>query len=428
MDKNEVVDYCLDSLKKRGVDKSTCCLTVSEKKELNVENDAMALLRTTFNTSLGISAIKNHKKASTSINKTDKNSIDEAVDTVIELTKGSKPDDAYDISDKQPKRLFSKGCDSADLDIMYRSLDEFVDYVKSTYPQVKLEAAIVDFNHINSIYKNTNGVDFQISDGIYSFSPVFLSKEGDKTTSFNYTGFSTLKIEKPLYKYAMVDSLLRESVEQLNTRSLDEKFVGKLIVTPDCIETFLGFIINDISDGKMITGNSIYKDKLNELITNPKLTLYSKPVSDEIEDGYFLTDDGYMAENSTILDKGILKTHLLGIYGANKLGKKRAVNDGGAYVIGSGSKSYSDLIKDTEKGILLSRFSGGNPSNNGDFSGVAKNSYFIENGKIKYPITETMVSGNIKDMFENLDDISNERVNYGHGILPWISFKGITIS
>ena len=80
------------------------------------------------------------------------------------------------------------------------------------------------------------------------------------------------------------------------------------------------------------------------------------------------------------------------------------------------------------QGVLLSRFSGGYPASNGDFSGVAKNSYYIENGEIKYPITETMVSGNVREMFESLDEVSCDRIDFGSGILPWISFKGITVS
>ena len=82
------------------------------------------------------------------------------------------------------------------------------------------------------------------------------------------------------------------------------------MVTPDCIGDFLSFIISDISDGKMVSGNSLYKDKLNQKIANAKLSFHSYPRSNEIADGYFITSDGYVAENSTIIDKGVLKTHL----------------------------------------------------------------------------------------------------------------------
>ena len=428
MNKKETVSYCLDTLKKAGADKAACSMNMMEKKELNVEIGEMTLLRTTFNNNMGISVIKDQKKGSTSINKTDKGSIDTAVALVMAMAEGSQPDDAYDIAEQQPSKSFSKGDESANLDTMYQSLEEFVDYVKSTYPKIQLEAAIMDFNHSRSFFQNTNGVDFEIREGMYGFSPMFLSKDGKDTSSFNGTGFSALKVEKPLHEYGSIDTLLKQSVEQLHTQNIKDKFVGNMVVTPDCIGDFLGFITSDISDGKMISGNSLYSEKLNEQITHPKLTFHSRPVSDEIADGYFITSDGYVAENSTIVDKGILKTHLLGIYGAKKLSKNRAVNDGGAYIVDAGDKPHAEMIKNIDQGVLLARFSGGNPANNGDFSGVAKNSYYIENGKIKHPLTETMVSGNIREMFENLDEISSDRIDFGSGIFPWISFKGITVS
>ena len=428
MSPNETVRYCLDSLKKAGADKAACSLTDSEKKELNVEFGEMSLFRTTFDTSMGMSVIVDQKKGSTAINKTDKNSIDAAVELVMQMAKGSQPDEAYDIAENQPAQTFSKGDKTANQDTMYQSLEEFVDYVKSTYPKIQLEAAIMDFNHSKTFFQNTNGVDFEIRDGIYGFSPMFLSKDGKDTSSFNYTGFSALGIDRPLHKYGTIDTLLRQSVEQLNTQKISEKFIGKILVTPDCIGDFLSFIISDISDGKMVSGNSIYKDKLNQQITDPKLTFHSCPVSDEISDGYFVTSDGYIAKNSTIIEKGFLKTHLLGVYGANKLSKSRAVNNGGNIIIEAGEKPHSNIIKSIDRGLLLARFSGGNPASNGDFSGVAKNSYYIENGKIKYPISETMISGNIQQMFNNIGDISKDRIDFGSNILPWISFDGVTVS
>ncbi len=428
MNGKEAVNYCLSSLKNAGINKATCSLTNSEKKELNVEIGEMTLLRTTYNSSMGISIIKDSKKGSTSINKTDKKSIDTAIDEVIQMANASQPDDAYDISKTQPKQFFSKGDEIANLDTMYKYLEEFVDYVKSTYPKIQLEAAIMDFNHTRSFYQNTNGVEFEIRDGIYSFSPMFLSKDEKNTSSFNYTGFSALNINKPLYEYGTVNMLLKQSVEQLETKNLNNKFIGKMLVTPDCITDFISFITNDISDSKMISGNSIYKDSLNKKITDSKLTLHSMPISEQIEDGYYITGDGYVAKNLTIINEGVLKSHLLGVYGANKLNSKRAVNDGGALIVDPGNKTHNNIIKNIDKGILLSRFSGGYPSANGDFSGVAKNSYYIENGEIKYPISETMVSGNIKKMFENINEISSDRINFGSTILPWILFDGITVS
>jgi PmbA protein len=104
------------------------------------------------------------------------------------------------------------------------------------------------------------------------------------------------------------------------------------------------------------------------------------------------------------------------------------MNPGGAYVVESGDKSFDEIVKATKRGIVVARFSGGRPSRSGDFSGVAKNSYYVENGEIKYPVSETMISGNLYDMFNNIIDISKERVSFGMAILPWVAASGVTIS
>ena len=74
------------------------------------------------------------------------------------------------------------------------------------------------------------------------------------------------------------------------------------------------------------------------------------------------------------------------------------------------------------------RFSGGSPSDSGDFSGVAKNSYLIEQGKIVRPIGETMIAGNLAKLFSDVKAISRERVNYGSAILPWLQAGPADIS
>jgi len=59
---------------------------------------------------------------------------------------------------------------------------------------------------------------------------------------------------------------------------------------------------------------------------------------------------------------------------------------------------------------------------------VAKNSYYIEDGEIKYPVSETMIAGNLKDLLKSIKHISRETVNDGGSVFPWITFSGVTIS
>ncbi len=55
-------------------------------------------------------------------------------------------------------------------------------------------------------------------------------------------------------------------------------------------------------------------------------------------------------------------------------------------------------------------------------------SYYIENGEIMYPVTETMIAGNLADAFRNILAISREQIDFGQAILPYILTTGVTIS
>ena len=143
-----IIEYTLKQLKKQGADKSSCSLSNSEKQELNIEHGKMSLFRTTYNSSLSIETFLDGKKGSTSINKTDKESIDDAVSKVIELSKSSEADDCYGIAEHQPSQTFSCGSEESNLDVMYDSLSEFNKYVKFIFNNTELDDIIQYMNYI----------------------------------------------------------------------------------------------------------------------------------------------------------------------------------------------------------------------------------------------------------------------------------------
>lgn len=424
----QIAKRSLDALLKAGADKAQVGLTVSERHEMNIETGELSLLRTTFNNSLHLTAIKQARLGQIGLNQFDSASVEKAVEDVMDIANGAKPDDGHDISEWQPSREFYRGPEKPDLDAMYDRMKSFIATVQQRHPKVVLRQIILSFTRSSSYLLNSNGVNFRTFKGIYHFSAMFSAQEGDKVSSFNGTGLAMKDLDRELIDCGTVDMLLKQSSEQIETYPVKGKFVGDVIVAPDCSNFLYGFLTGMLGDGAIISGTSVYKDKVGELIASPILSLHSRPVSEEIADGYFVTGDGYEAKDSTIVDQGVLKGLLLSLYGSRKTGKERAANGGGAFVVDPGDRSFSDLIKSVKRGVLMDRFSGGAPSKNGDFSGIAKNSYLIEDGEIKCPISESMISGNFVEAFKNITGISRERVDYGYAILPWVAVSGLTIS
>lgn len=428
MDNRDLALYCVDTIKDLGGDKANCSIYNNKKYELNFTREGISLLRTTIDGSVNMLAIKNGKKATIALNKLDKDTINSKIYELVEMTNSAEADLCNDIAEYQEKEDFSSGNNEPDLDKMYDLTRNFLAKIEKDYPQINfMDGTTVSFDKVESVFVNSNGVEFKINKGIYNVSVVFLAKESDKSTSFNYFGYSFEELPEDLMEYADVRQRMEDIIKQLHCSSVG-KFIGDIILTPESAMDMIGsYIMNFLSDSPLISGTSILKDKLNEKVAKESLTIKCMPVAKDMADKNFITADGIKTENLTLIEAGVLKSFMLGLYAAKKTGKavaKTAFN----IVVEGGNTSLQDIIKNTKKGIILGRFSGGNPANNGDFAGVAKNSFYVENGEIKYALAETMISSNLYDMFNNIEDISIETINSGSAILPWIKVNGVNIS
>jgi PmbA protein len=428
MTNREIADKCIAEFKSAGMDKSKIMINDTEVRELYFNNGEISLLRTTFNTSVQLTAIKDNKKGATSTNKTDDESVAKAIKDTVSLAESSNPEPANDISEFQPAEEFCSGVMEADNDKMYFRLNEFLDHTKKAYPMTQLREGGVSYHKNTLILKNSNGVDYAYTGGYYQFMVMFSSKEGEKTSSFNYTYKLMKDLEEPFINVVNLKLLLEHSKDEINARAFDQKFAGDIIITPECMGSMIGPVLNHLEDFAHIRNTSLFKGKLGQKVADEKLTIRSSPVSDEFAYKSFFSGDGYKNENVNIIEKGVLKTNLLSLFGSKKTGLERAKTDGSCLSIDGGSIKLDEMIKNTEKGILLSRFSGGHPNDNGDFSGIAKNSYYIENGEIKYPVKEIMVTGNLIKMINDIVEVSEEVTDFGYTKFPWMKVANITVS
>ncbi|MBQ1273041.1 MAG: TldD/PmbA family protein, partial [Clostridia bacterium] len=232
----------------------------------------------------------------------------------------------------------------------------------------------------------------------------------------------------PLIELAGGRQIIEDSLKQITPVPLKGKFVGDVIFTPSCFCDILASVAgNFLSDGALIDGTSLWKDKVGTLVASPLLNWSCRPQSDELADGAFVSE-GYVTRNADVIKDGVLQSYLLGRYGAKKTGLGRFPAVDGYYFVDGGNESLDDMIASVEHGLLVGRFSGGDPTSDGTMSGVAKNSFEIRDGKICDAVSEVMISGNLAKMMADITALSKERINDGVRCLPWVKISGITVS
>lgn len=432
IDPVERLNFCLSTMTSHGADQASATLKYFNQHEFNTESHEVKLLRSTSEATVTLTYYTDSRKASTSVNKLSDQDIKQAILQLKKQAESAPKDSANDIAEpceaSKNKTVFKLGVEEADFDRLYNLLTQFNLDIKQNYPQIKGDV-VLSYNQSRNYVANTKGVYLEESSGRYHFSIMFAAKDGEKITSLKFSSASFLNLEDNLMNIAQTGNVFKETIQELEAKPLKSKFVGDVIIAPLCLQDFLRMIQSiSLTDRSLISGTSILKDKIGERIASPLLNWYSIPNHPDLAGSYALTSDGYVAKDIPVIENGILKNHLLSLYGSKKINAERSGSYGSTIIVDSGKTPFEDLVKNVERGILLTRFSGGAPGSNGDFTGVAKNSFYIEKGQIQFPITETMISGNLFDVLKEMKDISQERINFGSEILPWIHTRGITVS
>lgn len=428
MNLQEISKESLKNLKTEGADKASVMSGHTSFDELVYENDSFTLLRSVDEYSTSLTAIIDQKKGGFTINQMDGENLKTAATKTIEIAGAGKADDAFDISTGPNKMEFSHGPEVADKEAMMKLIQDFVSRTQKQYPSIGLRTCSVKFNQGRTHFENSEGVEAFAKKGYYSFSVLFNAQEGKNSSSMNYDGLDFVDFNVDLLSEEKFGKTFKDTIAHLQAKKLGRTFTGKAIFMPSCWMGFISFALNHISNGSLIAKTSRLQGKIGEKVASSYMHLESRPQDPIFANPNFLTSDGIETKNQVIFDRGVLKTYLLDLYGKNKLGEKEVSNFATRLYMPKGETPLEELISGIEEGILIGRFSGGYPNTNGDFSGIAKNSFLIKDGKIDMALSETMISGNLFDVMEQIYATSTEVYENGTCHLPYVATENVTIS
>lgn len=400
-----------------------------ETRELSAENGQISLLRTLFDNSATVSAFKEGKHGLVRGNDFSDQALEALVKSAILAAESGVKDNANDIAKIPDTAKFRQGCTKPDFDKFFDRVTELISDIEAEYPKVQIVNVIAEYVKVHALFKNSKGVDFEETSGQYSVSVEFAGHDGDKTTSLDYAGVQFKDLDSKIIDLGNFRYHLDGAQKQLEQIPLTGKFTGTVIFTPELFAEFLYMVVrNYLSDSVMIDGTSLWKRKLGRRVASPKLSFALKSFDKRIVIGERYTSDGFKTEDLPVIEKGILKNFCISLYAAKKLNREVTKNSSSDIVVQPGTTPLEQMISTVKNGLIVGGFSGGRPSTSGDFSGVAKNSYYIQDGKIQGAVSEVMINGNLGDALMNIKDISSDFVADGGMVVPYVMVDGITVS
>ena len=426
----KIADFLLEAAKADGADCAQCTVLESETREFNVDGGDFSLMRTLFDRYISLTVLKDHRPGSVVVNRFDEASLLSAARDCVAAAESAEPDEAREFAPGPADESFTLGAPEPDTHALFSRTAELMKDVADRHPKLLMEQLIAAHTRTKKVYRNTNGVTYRTLSGEYGVSLTYSAHDGDDSTSMYGGSLSLTDLSRPFIEGSLIDREMAEVEAQLGAEPVNGKFTGTALFAPGCLagDVFGQVVENFASDTPLIDGTSLWKDKLGEKVADERITLSISPRDPRIVGGQRYTGEGYPAEDFDVIRDGVLTGFRLSQYAANKTGLPRSGSTSSVLIAKPGDTPLADIIAGIEKGVYLMRFSGGHPSANGEFSGVAKNGFLIENGKLGKPLTETMISGNLSDMLLHLRAVSRETLEDGSTVMPYMAFDGVTVS
>ena len=139
--------------------------------------------------------------------------------------------------------------------------------------------------------------------------------------------------------------------------------------------------------------------------------------------------EGVKTETLELVKEGILKHYLVDTYYGKKLNLKSNGRSGGTsnLYFENGLISYDDLLRLSPKSLYITETIGhGSNLVTGDYS-VGATGFFVENGKLEYPVSEITIAGNFRDMFKQITLANDLEFNYATNS-PTMMIEGMVVA
>jgi predicted Zn-dependent protease len=146
--------------------------------------------------------------------------------------------------------------------------------------------------------------------------------------------------------------------------------------------------------------------KLGEKLVDERVTIYSDPQDPRLPNSTW-AGDGQPQQKTSWIEKGVVKNLAYSRYWAEKKGVK-PIPFPGPVIMEGGTATLEELIKSTEKGILVTRLWYIRPVDPQTllYTGLTRDgTFYIENGQIKFPIKNFRFNESPVIMLNNLETL-----------------------
>jgi len=391
---------------------------------------------------LGLRVFVGKRQAIVSSSDMSKAALDELVERVVAMARAVPEDEFCGLAD--PDQIYRgpiadlEICDSAE-----PSPDTLIERASQAEDAARAVEGVSNSDGAEASWGKTS-VALAASNGFAGGYDVSRQSVGVSVLAGNGTGmerdyeFTSAVFSDDLDDPAAVGKEAGErAVKRLNPRKVGTQKVP-IVYDPRVSNGLLRHLAGAINGSAIARGTSFLKDSMEKQILPSDLSVIDDPHRKRGMASKPFDAEGIANDRIALVENGVLKSWVLDLRSARQLGlqttARAARGTSGPpspsttnLYLPAGKVSPEDLIADIKAGLYVNELMGfGINGVTGDYSRGAAG-FWIENGKIAYPVSEITIAGNLKDMFMNMVAANDLVFRYGVNA-PTVRVEGMTIA
>jgi PmbA protein len=214
-------------------------------------------------------------------------------------------------------------------------------------------------------------------------------------------------------RYAAERALSRLKARKIATTTCPVLFESPLAAG------LLGALVQAISGGALYRKSSFLLDSLGQPVCPKHIDILEDPFVLRGKGSSPFDDEGVRVQPRCVVEAGRVQGYFLSSYSARKLGMKTTGNAGGSHNLTLTSRltragdNLDAMLEQLGTGLFVTELMGqGVNYVTGDYSRGASG-FWVERGRIAYPVHEITIAGNMKDMLQGIEAVGSDAYNYG---------------
>ncbi|WP_137895568.1 metalloprotease PmbA [Ramlibacter sp. 2FC] len=196
----------------------------------------------------------------------------------------------------------------------------------------------------------------------------------------------------------------------------------------------LGGFVQATSGGALYRKSSFLLDSLGKQVFPKHIDIAEDPFVKRGKGSSPFDEEGVRTRARKVVEAGRVEGYFLSSYSARKLGMKTTGNAGGSHNLTLRSRltragdNLDEMLKKLGTGLFVIELMGqGVNYVTGDYSRGASG-FWVENGRIAYPVHEITIAGNLKAMFKGIAAVGADAYNYGAKTVGSVLVNRMTVA